>query len=162
MSQIIVRRFVADDARAVVQLVAKTMRISNRVDYSETYIENALKRLDTTHYLELNQRSHFYVVCDQNRLIGTGAIGPYWHSRNEFSFFAVFVDPAYQGQGIGTRIVNTLETDSYFAKARRIEIPASITGRLFYEKFGYHIKDNQTEPDAEGLYRLEKFHTPIS
>lgn len=64
MSQIIVRRFVADDARAVVQLVAKTMRISNRVDYSETYIENALKRLDTAHYLELNQRSHFYVVCE--------------------------------------------------------------------------------------------------
>ncbi|RRG17615.1 GNAT family N-acetyltransferase [Weissella viridescens] len=160
MGQITFRRFAAADAPAVVQLVAKTMRISNRVDYSETYIENALTRLDESHYLELDQRSHFYVVCDQNKLIGTGAIGPFWDIPDEYSFFAIFVDPAFQGQGIGTRIVNTLEADPFFAQAQRIEIPASITGRPFYEKFGYQIKHHQAEPDAEGLYRLEKFHTP--
>ena len=46
---------------------------------------------------------------------------------------------------------------TYFLRAGRIEIPASITGVPFYLKCGYTYKNNVTEPDEEGLIRLEKF-----
>ena len=51
----------------------------------------------------------------------------------------------------------TLEKDEYALRAKRIEIPASITGLEFYKKLGYDYKDNVTVPDEEGLYRLEKY-----
>ena len=56
--------------------------------------------------------------------------------------------------------METLENDEFFLRAKRIEIPASITGCQFYRKFGYDYKNGKAELDAERLYRLEKFRTP--
>jgi len=64
--------------------------------------------------------------------------------------------PTYQGQGIGRLIIETLEQDTYFQRARRVEIPASITGLEFYQHMGYDFKDGRDVVDEEQLYRLEK------
>ena len=56
-------------------------------------------------------------------------------------------------------IVGALEQDEFALRARRIEIPASITGLPFYRKMGYSFKDGKAEIDEEQLYRLEKFRT---
>ena len=53
--------------------------------------------------------------------------------------------------------METLEQDEFALRARRIEIPASITGLPFYQKMGYSFKDGTNEVDEERLYRLEKF-----
>ena len=52
--------------------------------------------------------------------------------------------------------METLEADEYFLRARRIEIPASITGVPFYLRMGYHYKNGISEPDEEHLIRMEK------
>lgn len=62
----------------------------------------------------------------------------------------------YQGKGVGRAIIDTLEKDEYFLRAKRIEIPASITGVPFYLKMGYHFKNGISEPDDEHLIRMEK------
>ncbi|MGV7682682.1 GNAT family N-acetyltransferase, partial [Mycobacterium kansasii] len=77
---------------------------------------------------------------DGNRIIGTGAIGSYWGSKTEYSLFDIFVLPTYQGQGIGELIIRTLEQDTYFQQAERVEIPASITAVDFYRHMGYAFK----------------------
>ncbi|MCH5164760.1 MAG: GNAT family N-acetyltransferase, partial [Clostridiales bacterium] len=71
--------------------------------------------------------------------------------------FTIFVLPEYQGNGIGRKIIQTLEQDEYFLRAKRIEIPASITATPFYRKMGYDYKNGISLPDSEGLVRLEKF-----
>lgn len=90
-------------------------------------------------------------------IVGCGAIGPYWDKADESSLFTIFVLPEHQGRGIGRLIVETLEKDEYALRAKRIEIPASITGLEFYKRMGYDYKNNVTSPDEEGLYRLEKY-----
>jgi len=40
--------------------------------------------------------------------------------------------------------------DEYFLRARRVEIPASITGCEFYKKMGYNYKDYRKKLDDEG------------
>lgn len=65
--------------------------------------------------------------------------------------------PEYQGKGIGRKIIETLEQDEYFTRAKRIEIPSSITAVEFYRKMGYDYKNGNSEIDDEQLYRLEKF-----
>ncbi|MDY2782348.1 MAG: GNAT family N-acetyltransferase, partial [Candidatus Pseudoruminococcus sp.] len=89
--------------------------------------------------------------------VGCGAIGSYWGKEDESSLFTIFVLPGYQGQGIGRKIMETLEQDDYFFRAKRIEIPSSITAVEFYKKFGYDYKNGVKEIDDEQLYRLEKF-----
>ena len=82
--------------------------------------------------------------------------GPCWGKVDESSLFTIFILPGYHGQGIGRKIIDTLEKDEYFLRANRIEIPASITATPFYIEMGYTYKNGISVPDEEGLIRLEK------
>lgn len=151
------RIFKVSDAAAVAALVAHTLRVTNRHDYFAEYIENDVQRLTAAYFIKKAQATHFYVFYQQQQLVGVGAIGPYWNKTDEMSLFNIFVALETQGQGIGRQIMQTLAHDSYFKQAKRIEIPASITALKFYQKFGYQFKAGHDQPDAEQLYRLEKW-----
>lgn len=152
-----VRKFREEDANEVSALIAKTLRTTNIKDYSKDYIENAIKKLSPTHLIERAQWTHFYVVCDRDIIVGCGSIGPYWGKEDESSLFTILVLPEYQGKGVGRKIIETLEQDEFFLRAKRIEIPASITACGFYKKMGYDYKNGINTIDEEQLYRLEKF-----
>jgi len=90
-------------------------------------------------------------------LVGCDAIAGYWGSTTESILLTIFVLPEYQCKGIGTQIIHTLEQDEYFLRAKRIEIPPSITAVDFYRKMEYDYKNDIAELDDEQVYRLEKF-----
>ena len=148
-----IRRIEERDAEAVSALISETMQISNSRDYPP----ELLRGLPPEKVIERSNWTHFYVVEDGEEIVGCGAIGPYWGKTDESSFFTIFVRPDRQGQGIGRRIVETLEADEFALRARRIEIPASITGLPFYQKMGYSFKPGHEKPDEELIYRLEKY-----
>ena len=151
-----VRRFLPEDSKEVSALIVKTLREVNSQDYSMEYIETIILRSQPEDVLKRAEWTHFYVVCDADKIVGCGAIGPYWDHDNESCLFSIFVLPEYQGKGIGRKIIETLEQDAFFLRARRIEIPASITATPFYLKMGYTFKNGITEPDDELLIRMEK------
>lgn len=153
----IIRRFRETDAQAVSALIAKTLRTTNMKDYSPEFIENEMNILTPEFIAWRASWTHFYVACEGECIIGCGAIGPYWGSETESSLFTIFVHPQHQGRGIGRRIIETLEQDEYALRARRIEIPASITACEFYKKMGYTYKGGVNQADEEGLFRLEKY-----
>lgn len=152
-----IRRFQETDANEVSNLIAKTLRTTNSRDYSREYIEKIINLLTPEYLIQRSQWTHFYVVCDEDIVIGCGAIGPYWDKQDESSLFTIFVLPEYQGKGIGRKIIETLESDEYFLRAGRIEVPASITACGFYRKMGYNYKNGINAVDEEQLFRLEKF-----
>lgn len=151
------RRFQAEDAEQVSRLIIRTLREINIKDYPAEYIEQTVSEMKPEDIERRASWTHFYVALDENRIIGCGAIGPYWGKEDESSFFTIFVLPEYQGRGVGRRIIETLEADELFQRAKRVEIPASITACDFYRKFGYDYKNGVQEPDEEGLLRLEKY-----
>ena len=152
----IIRRFEEKDAEEVSQLIRTTIEISNKKDDPEVLMDELIRTETPEHVLGRSGWTHMYVLQDEGKIIGCGAIGPYWGKEDESSLFTIFVLPEYQGKGIGRKIVETLEQDEYFLRAKRIEIPASITGVPFYLKMGYHYKNGISEPDEEHLIRLEK------
>ncbi len=155
-----IRRFTESDAKNVSYLIRNTVKISNAKDYPPEIIDLLDKTETPEHVIERASWTHFYVVEDEGVIIGCGAIGPFWGKVDESSLFTIFVDPDHQKCGIGRLIINTLENDEFFLRAKRIEIPASITGVPFYRKFGYDYKNGITEPDDEHIIRLEKFKDP--
>lgn len=152
-----VRRFKNSDADEVSKLIISTLRTTNIKDYSTEYIENDVKNFTPDGVIERASWTHFYVVCDKECIVGCGAIGPYWGKEDESSLFNIFVLPKYQGKGVGRMIIETLEKDEYFLRAKRVEIPASITACEFYKKMGYAYKNGIDVIDEEQLFRLEKF-----
>ncbi len=152
-----IRRFTISDAQETAAMIAKTLRISNVKDYTPEMMEECVRSLSSENIIERAGWLHFYVVENDNRIIGCGGIGPYWGKADESSLFTIFVDPECQGKGIGRAIINTLERDEFYLRAKRVEIPSSITAVNFYKKFGYDHKPGFEEPDEENIYRLEKF-----
>ena len=116
-----------------------------------------MQRFTPRDVLQRTSWMHFYVACDEKKIVGCGAIGPYWGKEDESSLFNIFVLPEYQGRGIGKQIIATLEEDEFFLRAKRIEIPSSITAVEFYKKMGYTYKNGFDSIDEEQLYRLEKY-----
>ncbi len=153
----VIRRLKEQDAQAVSELIVTTIRISNTRDYPAELMEELIRTETPEHVLQRASWTHFYVAEEAGAIIGCGAIGPYWGKEDESSLFTIFVHPEHQDKGVGRAIVETLEQDEYALRARRIEIPASITGLPFYRKLGYDFKDGKSEIDEEHLYRLEKF-----
>ena len=82
-------------------LIAKTLRTTNSKDYSPEYIENDMKKLGPEQIKQRAGWTHFYVVCDGDKIVGCGAIGSYWGKTDESSLFTIFVLPEYQGKGVG-------------------------------------------------------------
>ena len=152
-----IRRFREEDAKEVSEVIRTTVRISNTKDYPVELMDELIASETPEAVLGRASWTHFYVVLDEGKIIGCGAIGPYWGKEDESSLFTIFVLPEYQGKGVGRQLIGTLENDEYFLRAKRIEIPASITGVPFYLKMGYHYKNGITTPDEEHLIRLEKY-----
>lgn len=152
-----IRRFQPEDAIETANVIANTLRISNSKDYSKEYIEANIASHSADVLIERAKEGHMYVACDDSRIIGCGAVAGFWGSTTESILLTIFVLPEYQGKGIGRKIIEMLEQDEFFLRAKRIEIPASITAVEFYRKMGYDYKNGIDSLDDELVYRLEKF-----
>ena len=152
-----IRRFEEKDAKKVSELIAETLRKTNIKDYSADLIENYVNNFQPENVLKRASWTHFYVAEEKDSIIGCEAIAPYWDKIDESSLFTIFISPEHQGKGIGRKIIETLEKDEYFLRAKRIEIPASITAVPFYKKMRYSYKNGINKADDEGIVRMEKF-----
>ena len=157
MENLEIRRFDNKDAVTVSKLICRNFLEVNIKDYSKEEMKSLAEIYDSNKVLEVAGYAHMYVFSMDKKIVGCGAISSFWGSQDESIFLTIFVLPELQGKGIGRKVVATLELDEYFLRAKRIEIPASITACEFYKKMGYDYKDGIPEVDDEGHYRLEKF-----
>ena len=125
--------------------------------YPQIEIENVIKSLDEEGVKKRASWTHFYLIKENKKIIACGAFGEYWGSKTESSLFSIFVDPDYQGMGYGRKIIETLEEDEYFKRAKRIEVPAAMSAIPFYRKMGYEHKNGELIY-SEGHFALEKFN----
>jgi len=157
MENLEIRRFNNDDANTVSKLICRNFMEVNIKDYSKEEMESLSEIYNPDKVLVVAGYANTYVACIDKKIVGCGSISSFWGKQDESILLTIFVLPELQGKGIGRRIIETLESDEYFLRAKRIEIPASITAREFYRKLGYDYKDGIAKLDDEGHYRLEKF-----
>ena len=157
MKEIKVRRYKAGDEHEICEVVRKDVLTENINDYTKEEIYELIESHDEELIKKRAKEFHVYVLTDNEKIIGVGMIGPYWGSLTESSFFTIFRDPQYKGQGLGRKIIEVLESDEYYKRADRVEIPASITAVEFYKHFGYGFKKFGHIVDNEGIYRMEKY-----
>lgn len=152
-----IRKFKKDDAKRVSEILCRNFLEVNLKDYPKEFIDELVASHNDEWVLKVASYAHMYVFCINNEVIGVGSISSFWGSIDESILLTIFVIPELHGQGIGRKIIETLEQDELFLRAKRIEIPSSITACDFYRKMGYEYKNGIKELDHEGHYRMEKF-----
>jgi len=156
-----IRKFRNSDAKRVSEILCRNFLEVNIKDYAKEVIDELVATHNDEWVLRVARYAHMYVFCIDNEVIGVGSISSFWGSIDESILLTIFVVPELHGQGIGRKIIKTLEQDELFLRAKRIEIPSSITASEFYRKMGYEYKNGIKELDNEGHYRMEKFRQVI-
>lgn len=157
MNNLYIRRFQTDDADAISAMIRRNFVEVNIRDYPIEEMERLSGYYNSDKVAEIGGYAHLYVACLDGTIVGCGAVAVYNGEQDESILLTFFVLPDFHGKGIGRAIIETLERDIYFSRAKRVEIHASITACDFYIKMGYVHKDGLKELDQDGLYRLEKF-----
>lgn len=157
MSEYTVRRFDTGDAVAVYELISKTAYTTNSILYEDGYIKEFLKWVEPDMLIERASRTHFYVICDGDTVICSGAIGPYMGREDESELLNIYLLPEYQGMGVGRMIVETLERDEYYLRAKRIVVRSSLNALKFYKRFGYDHVNGEFAIGEDDTFSLEKF-----
>ncbi|WHI54249.1 GNAT family N-acetyltransferase [Mammaliicoccus lentus] len=96
-----IRMFETKDAEEISELIIHTLRTTNVKDEPIEEIEKVVSTMTPEAIIERASFTNFYVFEEESKIVGTGAIGPYWDSETESSLFTIFVSPDYQGKGIG-------------------------------------------------------------
>ena len=157
MNSLSIRRFKNKDAEEISKIIIRNFLEVNVKDYSVVEMDTLANIYNSQKVIDVASYAHMYVAAVDRTIVGCGAVSSYWGKEDESILLTIFVLPELHGKGIGKKIVETLENDEYFLRAKRIEIPASITGCEFYRKMGYDFKNGIKELDDENHYRLEKF-----
>ena len=156
-TEVIAKSYEEGNAEEIVNLIIRNFREVNVKDYGEKAIAALVATHDVNWFKGVAEYANVYVFWNESKMVGVGSISSFWGSLTESILLTIFVLPEFHGQGIGSYIIDTLESDALFLRAERIEIPASITAVEFYRKKGYDYKDCVKKLDDEKHYRLEKF-----
>ena len=70
----------------IVKLIHRAMFETNIFDYSKEDLVKDAENITVPSIIERASWTHFYVFRDEETIIATGAIGPYWDSLTESSF----------------------------------------------------------------------------
>ena len=110
------------DYLKVAQMIEDSLSNSSFANfYPKSTIDEIKNSLDEKGVAKRASWTHFYVIEENNEIVACGAIGPYYGSEEESSLFSIFVASKYQGKGYGRKIIEVLEKDEYFIRAKRVE-----------------------------------------
>lgn len=125
-----VRQAINLDAEAISKVTLNALRKSNAQDYApevitrleQNFSVQAIQRL-------LTQRTVFVAVLNQQVIATASLDGAVVRS--------VFVEPDYQGEGIGKQLMEVIHAAAVEAGLEVLQVPSSITAERFYASMGY-------------------------
>ena len=145
----LLREFQAKDAKAVSDVIRKTMRISNSRDYSPEILEPLIEYFSPEKVLLLSKERICLIAETENQIVGTAAI-------ENVELCTFFVHPDFQGKGVGSLLLKEIEKIAVENKIEIIRFASSLTAVSFYEKMGYQKNGADKTETAGRQIGMEK------
>ena len=142
----VVRKAKIDEAQAIIDLHADTIRRVNSKDYTPTQIESWIGKPNLEFYKSAIRDGEFYVYVTENgSILGEGHL-------NKNAIFGLYVSADHLGKGIGSAILERMEDDAVNAGFTELRTTSTITALGFWRSKGYeeleHIKFGKAELHA--------------
>ena len=117
------------------------MRETNARDYPASVIDRLAVTLPDKVASKLEEW-HAYVATVDGRIVGTGSL-------NVQIVSSIFVHPDYQRHGVGSQLMDVIESHSNVQSGNPLTVQSSITAEPFYAKRGF-------KPIREAFYGEER------
>ncbi len=125
-----IREFQRTDLSALKALVHKTIATCYPGHYCTEAVRFFLDYHSEEAILRDAQKGRTLIVDKAGRILGTGTLVDDEIKR-------VFVDPTFQKQGFGRRIMRQLEEAAARQGAAAVKLDASLPAKVFYDRLGY-------------------------
>ena len=145
-----IRAFEVADATGVSDLISTTLRVSNVKDYPGDFLSKVEASLTPQSLRELAKERVILVAMEGGTIVGTASLG-----RNQVH--AVFVHPTRQGRGIGTRLMEAVESEARARGERELILYASLSAVAFYEANGWSAVREHRDGDARLVVMTKPF-----
>ena len=146
-------------AKELSKIIIQNLLEINSKDYSIEFIRKSAEEF-TPEEIQKNfpKRTKVFVALENNKVVGTAGLDESWYNGDgEYWILTVFVDVAHHQQGIGKLLINEIEKFALTIPAKKLVIPASITGCEFYHKLGYEYANGKKKLNEEQMYIMEKY-----
>lgn len=137
---VIIRAFQPDDSVNVSNLVRKVIKESLSKDYPDATVQLLYIEYKPEYFKDPYRGQTIFVAKENNQIVGTAAI----HNN---LIMDVFVDPEYEGKGVGSELLSHLEQLARLQGHTTTQISANPYAIDFYEKLGYtKVEETYLEP----------------
>lgn len=122
-------------------IIHRCMNEVNYKDYAPHEFEKYLAKFTTDWLIDIINTRRYYEVRYQGKIIGCGGVSRDYSQEKQSYFTAIFINPDYQGKGVGRKFIQFLERDEWCLCSNLIEIPSSKSSHGFYYKCGYQYRN---------------------
>jgi GNAT superfamily N-acetyltransferase len=156
MNHCIFRPVADSDIDAAILVLRSSITISCVADHQndEATLERWLRNKTSEHFrIWLSAQDNFMIVAlIQGTICGVDAV------RQSGSLDLCYVDPSWQGHGVGQAILSSLESKAKEWGVRELRLVSTRTARAFYERHGYEFIPEESGPGFGVLldYRYRK------
>ena len=141
MKSLNIRQATDADVPSLSKLIRRTIRVSNSKDYDQKSVDMLCAIFEPEPVAERVATEHILLGFAGAELVGTvGLKGDYLRS--------LFVEPAYQGQGLGKILVARIEVEAKNRGMPEIMIHSSLTAQGFNLELGFEMVELQSYPEG--------------
>lgn len=146
-------------AEEMSKIIIQNLLEVNSQDYGLEYVKKSAEKFTVeTIEKKFPKRAKVFVALEDGKVIGTAGIDKScYNDDGEYYILTVFVDIAHHKQGIGKMLIGEIEKFANSIHAKKLVIPASITGCEFYHKLGYEYANGKKELNENQMYIMEKY-----
>ena len=119
-----------EDAEDISRVVIAALRRSNAADYDDGTILRVEGSFSASAILELLTRRLVFVALNEGQVIATASL-------DADVVRSVFVDPEYQGSGVGKQMMEVIDSEAIAQGLERLRVPSSVTAEGFYAGLGF-------------------------
>lgn len=123
------------DTVAISAVIIAALQQSNAQDYSPQIIAQVKRSFSPEAIVHLMTQRQVFVATIGDQVAATASL-------EQNTLRSVFVDPVFQGKGMGRLLVSAVESAAAQHGVRQLRVPSSITAEGFYHTLGYRkIRD---------------------
>ncbi|YAF96467.1 MAG: GNAT family N-acetyltransferase [Nodularia sp. CChRGM 3473] len=133
-----VRRYEIGDTEAIMKLFSDTIHEVNIRDYTKAQIDAWTSvNMDVEVWMNSLKSKFTYVAQEDGNILGFGEL----EANGHIDRFYCHKD--FQGQGVGTKILEQIELTARDLKIQKLCVEASITAKPFFERKNFIVVKKQ-------------------